>query len=223
MARIINGALTVDAFNPTGNPGEYTFENAIFNNQSDATGNGAYDVQVGFVLFVPASDPNTFMQVPGVSHRYKLTEVTVVDTYTVSGTLLWDEPGDEADAPTNGVACLIAETTIEKRLAIPAPDVIYPEVAPGLTISALLNDQRNIVDLITGGGGSANGLVPFRRFMQAGVLTYILPTLPVNDNLIVFINGVAVSYTVDGVNLTITEYTAGSIDNTDELVVWYPT
>ena len=53
MARIINGALTVDAFNPTGNPGEYTFENAIFNNQSDATGNGAYDVQVGFVLFFP--------------------------------------------------------------------------------------------------------------------------------------------------------------------------
>lgn len=223
MARIINGSLTVDSFIPSGNPGEYTFENAIFNNQADATGNGAYDVQVGFVLFVPASDPNTFMQIPGVAHRYKLTDVTIVDTNLVSATIVWDEQGEEVDVPTNGVSCLIAETTVDKRLAIPAPDVIYPEVASGSTIAALLNDQRNIVDLITGGGGSANGLVPFRRFMQAGILTYILPTLPVSDNLIVFINGVAVSYTVDGVNLTITEYTAGMIDDTDELTVWYPT
>lgn len=223
MARIINGALTVDAFIPTGNPGEYFFENAVFNNQSDATGSGAYDVQVGFVLFVPASDPNTFMPVPGVVHRYKLTDVVVVDNNTLSGTLLWDEPGLEADAPTNGVACLIAQTSAEKDLAIPAPDVVYPEVAAGSTIAALLNDQRNIVDLLSGGGGASNGLVPFRTIMSVGILNYILPALPANNNLLVFINGVAVSYTVDGVNLTITEYTAGTIDDTDELVVWYPT
>ena len=224
MARIINGALTVDAFIPTGNPGEYFFENAVFNNQSDATGNGAYDVQIGFVLFIPASDPNTFMPVPGVVHRYKLTDVTVVDNNTLSGTVVWDEVGDEADAPTNGVACLIAQTSTDKDLAIPAPDVVYPEVAAGSTIAALLNDQLNIVDLITGGaGGSSNGLVPFRRKMEAGVLTYILPALPVSNNLIVFVNGVAVTYNVDGVNLTITSYTPGTIDATDDLEVWYPT
>lgn len=223
MARIINGTLTVDVFTPTGNPGEYYFENAVFNNQADATGNGAYDVQVGFVLFVPSSDPNTFMQVPGLVHRYKLTDIIVVDNNTLSGTIIWDELGDEVDAPTNGISCLLAETTLEKQLAIPAPDVLYPEVAAGLTIAALLNDQRNIVDLLSGGGGASNGLVPFRTIMSAGILNYILPALPANNNLLVFINGVAVTYTVDGVNLTITEYTAGTIDDTDELVVWYPT
>jgi hypothetical protein len=220
MARLINGALTVDAFVPTGNPGEYTFENALFNNQADATGNGAFDVQTGFVLFVPASDPNTFLAIPGLLHRYKLTAVVVTDVNTMSGTLLWDEVGAEVDAPTNGVACLIAETTTESQLAIPAIDVGYPDVAAGSTLAAILNDQRNIVDLA--GGKGAPGLAPFRRMMQAGILTYVLPTLPVNNNLIVFINGVSVSYIVVGVNLTITEYTAGTIDNTDALEVWYP-
>ena len=58
--------------------------------------------------------------------------------------------------------------------------------------------------------------------MVAGVLRYTLTSLPTTvDSTAAYINGVQVEHTVDGVNLTITGYTAGEIDDTDELRVYY--
>ena len=56
--------------------------------------------------------------------------------------------------------------------------------------------------------------------MDAGVLDYALPAVPVGA-IEVQINGVGVNYTLAGVNLHITEYTAGMIDASDELTVYY--
>ena len=146
MARPINAALTVQAFASTGNPGEYTFDSAAYNNQADATANGAYDVAVGFVLYVPATDVNSYTIVPGVVHRYILTSVTVVDTYTISGTILWDEPGPEQDTPTNSVACILAQVTTVLGLGMLPSDVVYSELAGGSSFQAFSVDERNILD-----------------------------------------------------------------------------
>ena len=76
MTRPINGTLQVVDFVNT-NVGEYSFENALFSNSADATGNGAFDISVGHILFVQATDINTASPVPGVYHRYKLTSNVV--------------------------------------------------------------------------------------------------------------------------------------------------
>ena len=60
----------------------------------------------------------------------------------------------------------------------------------------------------------------FQRTMDTGVVDYVLPSVP-NGAIEVQINGVGVNYTLTGVNLHITEYSAGSIDNTDELTVYF--
>lgn len=148
MARIVNGILTVDAFTPTGNPGEYTFENATFASQSDMTGNGAYLLTVpGFVIYVPTSDPNTFLQIPGVVHRYKLTQLTITDSATISGTMLWDEEGPELDTPTNGIDNIIAMSTPNRALGLPVDPSVYPTLAAGSTTGAYNVDTDYILDL----------------------------------------------------------------------------
>jgi hypothetical protein len=227
MARLINGALTVGAFVPTGNPGEYTFENALFNNQADATGSGAYDVQAGFALFVPASDTNTFMPVPGLVHRYKLTTVTVVDVNTISGTLLWDELGDEVDAPTNGVACLLAETTADKRLAIPAVDASYPDIPAGTTLAALLNDQRNIVEHITAGAGAGARKQESLPVTSDGQTTLTLSETPKDPSDVVltvnglrYANGPGKDFTVADKTVTWSDLSL-TLETTDGVVVDY--
>ena len=58
--------------------------------------------------------------------------------------------------------------------------------------------------------------------MTNGILIYILDELPESEFAIqCFINGVEVTFTLDGVNLTITEYTAGTIETGWDLKVYY--
>jgi len=71
------------------------------------------------------------------------------------------------------------------------------------------------------GEAGAGSLLQLDVLMQAGVLTYSLPDIPPQNGISAFINGIQVAQTVDGVNLTITGYTAGEIDDTDELKVYY--
>lgn len=154
MSRPINGMLYVETLSATGNPGEYTLENAPFSNVSDATGTGALDLTVGAVIFIPASDPNTFFPVPGVWHRYKIIALQVDDPSAVaSATILWDEPGDEQDVPTSGSYCLVAEVSPGLGLALLTINELYPELSAGAALGALLVDQRNLVDKV--GGGSS--------------------------------------------------------------------
>jgi hypothetical protein len=89
------------------------------------------------------------MPISGVVHRYKLTSVTVVDGFTVSGTMLWDEGGDEYDVPTNGTYSLLAQPTDINKIGLVPIDSNYNEVSAGSTISALLVDVRNIIDKLS--------------------------------------------------------------------------
>lgn len=72
-------------------------------------------------------------------------------------------------------------------------------------------------------GVDGDGLAKeYNTVMQAGVLSYVLPELPrAGTAVVTYINGIKVGASVDGVNLTITEYSAGTIDDTDELSVQY--
>jgi len=91
VARPINAALYVPGFYATGNTGEWTFTGASYNNQADATGNGAYDAVAGAFLYISATDINSGVQIPGVVHRYVFTAVQATDANTLSGTILWNE------------------------------------------------------------------------------------------------------------------------------------
>jgi hypothetical protein len=156
-ARPVNASLFVTDFTPTGNPGEYSFTNAIYNNQSDITGNGAFDVQVGYVLYVPSTNFNTGAPIIGVIHRYKLIDVTVVDGSTINGIMVWDETGQEGlEIPTNGVGCGLSAVSPNLGYGYAPVDSFYPELPTGLTAQSVQTDLWNISDQNTGGGGGPN-------------------------------------------------------------------
>ena len=71
MTRILNGTVYVEQFVSTVNPGEYTFVDGIYNNQSDATGNGALDLVIDDLMYIQALDPISALLVPGVYNRYR--------------------------------------------------------------------------------------------------------------------------------------------------------
>jgi hypothetical protein len=148
MTRVINGTIFVSYFSPTANPGEYTFTGATYDNQADGTGNGAYDVQIGYLVYIQATDINTATPVPGVVHRYRLTSITVVDSVTFDGTILWDENREvsEVDTPTNGSYCNICEPTTLDDLGAVAAVGVYYNLSAGADIGAYVADFRNKLD-----------------------------------------------------------------------------
>ena len=156
MSDIVNGILTVPSFSPTGNPGEYTISGATFNSQSDTSGSGTGLLAVGFVIYVPASDPATFAPMPGIAHRYKLTNLTTIDQSTIDATVVWDEVGPEIDSPTNGVDCLITQTSNNKKYGFVVDPQMYSTL-PSYVISAAQNDDiQNITDIA---GSASNAIV----------------------------------------------------------------
>lgn len=151
-ARPINAVVTVGELIPTGNPGEYTFENAVYNNQADLSGNAAYDVEVGWVLFGPTASFFSGAQIAGSVHRYKLTALEVVDPNTISGTILWDEAGSEQfEVPMPG-SWGISQRSANYSYGFPPSDAVYPELGNGFTTAAIQTDLWNITDQIESGG-----------------------------------------------------------------------
>ena len=152
--RPINGTLYVETFNPTGNPGEYSFENAVFANQADSAGNGAYAVEVGFLLYVGSTDMGTAAILPGVLHRYKLTAVEVVDFSTINGTMVWDELGAEAtEVPTNGSYAGLSQPSPNYKYGFAPSEGVYPDLPPGFAVQTVQTDLNNISDQQQSGGG----------------------------------------------------------------------
>lgn len=72
------------------------------------------------------------------------------------------------------------------------------------------------------GEAGAPGVSPrtYTRPAEAGVVTYSLPELPYGT-IQVSMNGVQIAHTLSGVNVTITEYSPGTIEATDELTFHY--
>lgn len=156
--RPINGTLYVESFNPTGNPGEYTFENAVFNNQWDASGMGAAVIQVGFLIHVAATDFNTGVVIPGALHRYKLTAVDLVDYNTINATMVWDELGSEGlEIPTNGTTAGLSQPSPNYGYAYAPSEGVYPDLPAGFAVQTVQTDLSNITDLVTGGEGPGPG------------------------------------------------------------------
>ncbi len=60
----------------------------------------------------------------------------------------------------------------------------------------------------------------YRRFAEAGVVAYTLPELPYGA-IQVTVNGVTSAHILSGVNVTITEYSPGSMEDTDDLIFYY--
>jgi hypothetical protein len=156
MTTPIAAELYVPEFVATGTPGEYTIADAKFTNYSDTTGNGAFDLVEGSVLYAPATDPFTAMAVAGVVHRYRITSLTVMDVETVSATILWDEQGEEEHQPTSGSFCALAEVTPNNKLGLIPSDKLYSNFTPGTTDAANRSDVKNILDNL--GGASLNSL-----------------------------------------------------------------
>ena len=168
MSRIINGTLFVSEFDATLNPDEFTFTGAIYENQSDETGNGAHDLTVGFLLYIPAVDPSTFVPIPGVFNRYKLTAVDVVDNVTINGTVVWDETFPRYDFPQNSGYSIITESTAYLKYGLPASVGVYYNLGGGADIAAFNADIKNITDsfftqsFIAGTGGIIKGRAVYK-------------------------------------------------------------
>jgi hypothetical protein len=146
MGRIINGILFVGSFDPTGNPGEYQFHNALYTNQTDVDGLGTDALEVGFVVYIPASDLAGPNMIPGVVHRYRLTIMSIINYNHISGTIIWDEKGSELDQPTNGVDCIISQTSIKNSFGFPVSEDIYPTLQAGFPMAAINIDTKSITD-----------------------------------------------------------------------------
>lgn len=198
MASLHNGVLYVEAFSATGTPGEYLFENAVFNTQNDTTGAGALEITNDYVLFTPVIDPNTFLPIPGTVNRYKLTNLIHIDTGLISGTIVWDEQGEELNPPGYNVFCIISKVTPNKRLAVPAIDVLYSDLLPGGTIAAMLNDLVNILDR---DGGGFNTPVPDPvdlAVVEDFQSVFTLPYKPIrNEITLLIVNGLLYRYGID--------------------------
>jgi len=228
MARIINGALYVDAFTATENSGEYVFENALFNNQNDITGNGAFDLAVGFVIFIPATNRDSGAALAGVSNRYKFTSLQYIDQLRVSGTIIWDSSDEEIDVPTNGTFCLVSQTTPNLGLALTAPDNFYPDVLGGSTLAAMLSDIINIMDKLgTGSGALQSRSSTILPIITDGQTTFSIPHVPTDKtstiltvNGMTYVYGESNDYTIDGSTLTWMDYSM-KLDTTDSMVINY--
>ena len=189
MTRPINASLFISGFLSTGNPGEYTFENAVFNNQADATNNGAGDATVGSTIFVSATDVNSLSLIPGVFHRYRITALTVVDFQTLSGTLIWDEPGLEADMPTSNTACMFSQVTPNHGYSVVPLDTVYSGMPGGMTSAALVLDNRDVSDNI--------GMAAVNKVVLVGATTDELTVTLSNLTAMVVPTGKTVAFSVN--------------------------
>ncbi len=198
MAQPVNGVLYVEYFTTTEIPGEYTFDNAVFNTQLDPEGLGTGLITTDFVVFVPVLDPNTVTAIPGCLNRYRLTEINATDTVMVSGKMIFDEDGVEKGIPGNGVFCLISETSPNLRIAAPPLDAIYNDLIVGGTVSAMINDLVNIVDK-AGSGSSGVPPSPERLLVTVnGQIQFpITRTLQYPGSVLVSLNGQIVYQGVD--------------------------
>lgn len=196
MAQFANGALYVEYFTPTGNPGEYTFENGVFNIQNDSTGMGAFLIDTSYVVFVPIVDVNTALLIVGGYSRYKLTSVVATDTSLVNGTIVFDEEGAiESGSPATGAFCLLAPTSPNLKLAAPPIDSLYEDLVAGGTISAMLNDLINRVDKISGAGTVTPALPKQLPIVSIGQTVFDLyTTVQSPESCMLFVNGVYYSY-----------------------------
>lgn len=192
MSKPISGSLYVDSYTNTENPGEYFFESGLFTNLNDS-GNGAYDIEPGFVLYIPATNVNTGTVITGVSNRYVLTSVSVIDTTRVSGTILWDSQEVEEDVPSPGVFSIITQTTPNLKLGVPPVDNNYFDLTPGSTLSALLNDIINIMDRL--GGSTPNFISSILPVTTNGQNEFTLQYAPKNKTATTLtVNGIKYAY-----------------------------
>lgn len=150
----VTGILTVPAFTDTGTVGEYSIAGATYNNQSDVTGEGTAAIVPGFSLYVPASDTNTTFPIPGVTHRFKVTSVTIIDGSTVNLIVKWDEAGPFVDLPTNGSDCIITSVSA-LGYGFSVDSTLYPSLAPGM-VSGMLNAEIVNITEFKSGAASVN-------------------------------------------------------------------
>jgi hypothetical protein len=158
MARIINGTLWVEEYTATGTPGEYTFTNAVYENQTDASGDGTLEIDVGFILYIPAMDVNTATPLPGVAHRYQITSIAdKADGTHLSATILWDESGPEVDEPLNDSYANISQDTESCEYGLPASNEVYPSLPDGMENYAYNIDKVSIMDFLCTGAAGITG------------------------------------------------------------------
>ncbi len=151
----INGVLTVPSFDAGVAEGEFTITGATYTNYADTSGSGAFAIELGWLLYVQASDAATFLQIPGLAHRFKVTAIEVIDPTTVNLTVLWDEPGPVVDSPTNGVDAIITSVSAIQKYGYSVDTTLYPSLPVGLVTGMLNQEVQDITDNLSGGGGGA--------------------------------------------------------------------
>jgi hypothetical protein len=157
VSRIVSGTLYIDSFVSTG-PGEYTFTDAIYENQADPTGAGSLAITPGYILFVNAVDPSTQVPIPGVVIRFKITQIIAADGLHLSAKILWDDEGTQDDDPQNASYALISEPTVYHQFGLPESEIVYPNLQGGIYENAIVKDIRHITDKLGFTGVGVTGM-----------------------------------------------------------------
>ena len=154
-ARAINGILYVDQYWSTGNPGQYGITGAIYTDQADTSGQGATEVETGYIIYVPALDSITQTPIPGIVHRYVITSIQNKTYKTLDATIDFNESGSQKDQPQGSAYALISEPTPNYKYGLLPSRDVYANIAGGLVESAYNCDTEYITDNLglTGGIG----------------------------------------------------------------------
>lgn len=199
MARSIAGALTFQNVSATGNPGEYAFAGAVFDNQADTQGEGTSALAVGFLVYIQASDSIGLFPIPGVMHRYKLTSLTIVDSTTIDGMILWNEAGDELDVPTEFSVGVISSVSIASQ-GYPISELVYQSVPSGAGFS-IINADSNAT------GGELGGYIAAEFINGHKILTLnsLGQVIPASADVLLHhrILGISVNAAIAGNNVQV--------------------
>ena len=147
MTRILNGTVYVEEFIATGNSGEYTFTTGIYDNQSDATGDGALDLRVNDLMYIQALDPISALLVPGVFNRYKITSISNQTGNTFDAVILWDEPDIQTDEPSGQSYSIICRPSDYCKYGLPSSGEVYFNLQGGGADYAFNLNFKDISDL----------------------------------------------------------------------------
>lgn len=91
------------------------------------------DVVAGWLIYTVDVDPDTAMIIPGIFHRYKITEIIDkdYDSNRMSAYIIWDEGGNEEHMPYPSLLYAISEDDISNDLSALVSGDIYNDLPIG--------------------------------------------------------------------------------------------
>lgn len=157
MTRSIKGILENIVFEEV-SVGIYKISNVEYRCLTD-TGGGAFDLKIGFLVYVPTMDLATGLPIPGEVARFIVRDLQVETSTEVSLWIEYDGYKNEPDPPASGLAGVICEPT-QYGVGNPLSENIYTELTVGMATAILAEDIRKLLTGSSSTGGNNSNAEP---------------------------------------------------------------